>query len=66
MDAVADDAQWTEVSLELTRLGQRREGKYLLPAREDARLPALLMDGHPDRRDDFVEGAGLWRRTGGS
>jgi pyruvate,water dikinase len=41
-----DAAVWNEVALPVERVDQVRTGKYLVPARADARLPALVMDVH--------------------
>ncbi|HEY0134947.1 MAG TPA: PEP/pyruvate-binding domain-containing protein, partial [Nannocystis sp.] len=41
---VADDATWSALSLGVDRIDQVRTGKYLAPARDDARLPALVLD----------------------
>lgn len=46
MHAVADAAAWTALSLPSERVDQVRTSKYLVPARADARLPALVMDVH--------------------
>lgn len=42
--AVVDDATWSALSLPVDFVDQVRTGKYLAPAREDARLPALVLD----------------------
>jgi len=44
MHEVADEATWSALSLPVDRIDQVRTGKYLAPARADARLPALVMD----------------------
>lgn len=46
VEAVADAAAWAEVSLAVERVDQVRTGKYLVPAGDGARLPALVMDVH--------------------
>ncbi len=42
--AVPDLAAWSELSLPVDLIDQARTGKYMVPARADARLPALLLD----------------------
>jgi hypothetical protein len=44
MHAVADADDWAALSLPVDLVDQVRTGKYLVPARADARLPALVMD----------------------
>lgn len=44
MHTVADADEWTALSLPVDLVDQVRTGKYLVPARADARLPALVMD----------------------
>ncbi len=44
--AVADADAWSALSLAVDRVDQVRTSKYLVPARADARLPALVMDVH--------------------
>ena len=41
---VADADDWAGLSLAVDLVDQVRTGKYLVPARADARLPALVMD----------------------
>jgi hypothetical protein len=43
---VADAAAWAGLSLPSDLVDQARTGKFLLPARDGARLPALVMDVH--------------------
>ncbi len=41
---VPDAATWSSLSLPVDLVDQARTSKYLVPARADARLPALIMD----------------------
>ena len=41
---VPDLAAWSALSLPVDKIDQARTGKYMVPARDDARLPALVMD----------------------
>lgn len=41
---VPDLAAWSKLSLPVDLVDQARTGKYLVPARADARLPALVLD----------------------
>jgi hypothetical protein len=43
---VPDLATWSTLALPVDFVDQVRTGKYLVPARADARLPALVMDVH--------------------
>ncbi len=52
---VPDVATWKAVSIETAAIDQRRVGKHMIPAHDDARLPTLYVDANEfDLHFDFM------------